>query len=72
MSKNRSKTLKKGIAAKIKRFLDEHGWSQQDLADKIGKNKAHISLILNGKQNLTLETIAEIEAVLGIELLSLE
>jgi hypothetical protein len=31
-----------------------------------------VSLILNGKQNLTLGTIAEIEAVLGIELLSLD
>ena len=71
MSKNRSKALKKGIGAKIKHFLSEHDLSQAELAKKLKKDEPHISRILNGKQNLTLETIAEIEAVLGIELLSL-
>ena len=69
MSKNRLQDLKTAIAAQIRHFLEQNGWSQQDLADKLGKNKAHISLILSGKQNLTLETIAEIERVFGKKLL---
>jgi transcriptional regulator with XRE-family HTH domain len=69
MSKNRFQSLKLAIAAQIKQFLEESGWSQQDLADKLGKNKSHVSLILAGKQNLTLETISEIERVFDRKLL---
>jgi transcriptional regulator with XRE-family HTH domain len=72
MSKNRLKTLKTAIGAKIKTALEELEWTQQDLADKLRKDKAHISNILNGKQNLTLETIAEIERVLGRDLIPLD
>lgn len=69
MSKNRFENLKLAIAEQIRLFLEQSGWSQQDLADKLGKNKGHVSLILTGKQNLTLETIAEIERVIGKKIL---
>jgi transcriptional regulator with XRE-family HTH domain len=52
------------IADYIFRVMEEKGMLQKDLADKMGKSEAEISKILGGMQNLTLRTIAKLEAAL--------
>ena len=43
--------------------------TQKDLAARMGCSQQYVSLILKGKENLTLETISKLEKVLGTELI---
>jgi transcriptional regulator with XRE-family HTH domain len=65
MDKKRLKQLKNGIAERIKTILEEKDWFQQELVRRTGMHKGHISLLLNGEVNLTLETIVALEEALG-------
>ncbi|SEM57254.1 Helix-turn-helix [bacterium A37T11] len=69
--KNRA-WLKKSaaIALKVLRTLRERGLSQKELAEQLDISAQQISKILKGGENLTLETISKLEAVLGIELIN--
>lgn len=44
--------------------------TQKKLAELVGVSPQHISKILKGEENLTLETIAKLSEALGIELIS--
>lgn len=57
------------LSAQIWDVLDRHNWTQQDLADKMGKKPSYISRILRGGGNPTLMTICAIEEALGEEVL---
>lgn len=57
------------IATKISRRLRELELSQKEFASKIGKSAPEVSDILSGDRNLTIETMTDIEQVLGIRLL---
>ncbi len=53
------------IANQILQSLDNKGWNQKELADKMGKSEAEISKWLSGFHNFTIRSISKIEAVLG-------
>ncbi len=57
------------IADHIEVLLEKKGWSQKDLAKAMKKTEAEISRMLNTPQNLTLKTLARIEAALGEEVI---
>lgn len=57
------------IATRIQKILEKKGWSQQDLAEKMGKQNSEISKWLTGTHNFTLRTLTKIEAVLGEDLI---
>jgi len=57
------------IAMKVKGRLNALGLTQKELAERMGCSQQYVSLILKGKENLTLETIAKLETVLDFELL---
>lgn len=46
-------------------LLEEHGWSQAELAKRTGYTTKHISLLINGKAPITDETAIKLERVLG-------
>ena len=50
--------------------LAELGWSQAELARRLGKRPSQVSKWMTGLQNMTLLTVAELEEVLGVELLA--
>jgi transcriptional regulator with XRE-family HTH domain len=52
------------ISEQINHYLDVKGWSQKDLATKLGKSEAEVSKWLSGMHNLTLKSITKMEAVL--------
>lgn len=56
------------LASQITKYLKEGGKNQKYLADKLDKSESEISKWLNGTHNLTLRTLAKIEAALGKEL----
>jgi transcriptional regulator with XRE-family HTH domain len=57
------------IAAMVDDILKMKGWSQRDLADKMGKKESEISKFLAGNHNFTIKTIAKLEEVLREQLL---
>lgn len=56
------------IAVRILSVLDEKGMQQKELAKALDVSPQQVSKIVQGKQNLTLETISKLEAVLGVKL----
>lgn len=55
------------IATHIQDVLDAKGWTQKDLAEKMGRQNSEISKWLTGTHNFTLKTLAKIESVIGEE-----
>jgi len=57
------------ISQQVFAILETKGWNQKDLARKLGKSDAEISKWLSGNHNLTLRSIAKMEAALGTDLI---
>ena len=57
------------IALKVRRRMDELGWTQKKLAEALECSQQHVSILLNGKVNMTLETIAKLEKALNFNLI---
>jgi transcriptional regulator with XRE-family HTH domain len=53
------------IAHYIFKLMEQKGMKQKDLAVKMGKTEAELSKILAGMHNLTLRSVAKLEAALG-------
>lgn len=62
-------TLRMQVAIRIREILEEKGWSQQDLANKSRLTKAYVSLLINAKLNLTLDTVDTLQKALGVPIL---
>ncbi len=58
------------IALLILDKLDELGWTQKELALKMGVSPQQVAKIVRGTENLTLESILKIQGALGLEILS--
>jgi transcriptional regulator with XRE-family HTH domain len=59
------------IALRILDALDKRRMTQVELANRLNVSRQHISKIVKGQENLTLETIARIEEVLGVALIAI-
>jgi len=55
------------IASIIQRQRKEKGYTQQELASKLGVSQVMVSRWENGEENFTIATLAKISAALGIE-----
>ncbi len=53
------------IVLRINQILQARGYTQKDLAEKMNKKPSEINKWLKGTHNLTLKTIAKLEAELG-------
>jgi transcriptional regulator with XRE-family HTH domain len=53
------------IVIKINEILKAKGYTQKDLAEKMNKRPSEINKWLKGNHNLTLKTLAKLEAELG-------
>ncbi len=58
------------MATKIYKSMKSRGMSQKDFAESLGKRPSEISKWLSGKHNFTIDTISDIEKVLGIDLMN--
>ncbi|HEY1166585.1 MAG TPA: helix-turn-helix transcriptional regulator [Chitinophaga sp.] len=58
------------IALKVLGALRAQSLSQKDLAEKMGVTPQHVSKIVKGHENLTLETISKLEEALGIKIIA--
>jgi transcriptional regulator with XRE-family HTH domain len=50
---------------RINELIKAKGYTQKDLAEKLNKRPSEINKWLKGNHNLTLKTIAKLEAQLG-------
>jgi len=57
------------ITDQISHFLSEKGWTQKEFARRMDKQESEISKWLSGQHNFTLKTIANIETVIGKDLI---
>lgn len=57
------------IAIKIRRRMKELGVTQRQLAQRLGCSQQHISVLLGGRSNMTLETISKLENALSFDLI---
>ena len=53
------------IVVRVQELMEEKGFLQKDLAQSMGKKPSEISKWLNGNHNLTLRSLAKLEAELG-------
>lgn len=58
------------IVDRINDLMEAKGYRQKDLAQLLDKQESEISKWLKGDHNLTLRTIAKLEAALGEEIIS--
>ena len=57
--------LRVHVAAQLDNLLEDSGLQANELAARMGKGRSWISKLLNGRQNATLDTLAEAAAALG-------
>ena len=57
------------IAIKASSRMQELGLTQQQLAERMDCTQQHVSNLLKGSSNMTLETIAKLELALNIDIL---
>lgn len=57
------------IAIKVKSRMEALGWTQKDLAEALHCTQQHVSNLLKGRVNMTLETLAKLEKSLQIDII---
>ena len=57
------------ISLQVRDRMTEIGMTQVVLAEKLGCTQQHISMLLKGKSNMTIETIAKLEEALDIDII---
>ena len=65
-SYNMGKTSAQKFGENMKKIRLEKGMSQGDICRALGLDRAYISNVENGKQNLTLSTMEKVAKVLGV------
>lgn len=55
------------IIEQFKNFVKNRGWTQQEIAEKIGCSRAHVSRLLNGERNPSLKILTKMEDVMKNE-----
>ena len=57
------------IALQVRERMSQIGMTQVVLAEKLGCTQQHVSMLLKGINNLTLETIAKLEEALDFDII---
>lgn len=57
------------VAIKVRRRMSDLGLTQKQLAESLGCTQQHVSILLNGRVNMTLETLAKLEQALDFDLI---
>ena len=57
------------ISLQVRDRMAEIGMTQVVLAEKLGCTQQHISMLLKGKCNMTIETIAKLEEALDVDII---
>ena len=69
----RARTFKQmSIAVRIADALEAKGWSKSEFASHMNQQPSVVTRWLSGTQNFTIDTLSDIEEMLGVQLLMTE
>lgn len=54
------------LARNLRRLRHEHGWSQEDYADRAGIHRTYVSAIEQGSRNPTITVVERLAAPFGL------
>jgi|TARA_R110002050_G_scaffold214727_1_gene350880 transcriptional regulator with XRE-family HTH domain len=57
------------ISEQVEVLRKGKGWSQKELAKQLGKTESEVSRLLSGLHNITLKSVAKLEAILGSDII---
>lgn len=63
-----SKTVRSKFGKRIRELRLQKGWSQEELADKVGLHRTYIGTIERGEQNVSIDNIEKLAKTLGTTL----
>lgn len=63
-----SKAVRNKFGKRIRTLRHEKGWSQEELADKVGLHRTYIGSIERGEQNTSIDNIAKLAKSLGVKI----
>lgn len=66
----KSQSYQEVIGETIEQIRTDKGWTQEELADKVGSSQSAIHRIEKGRQNVSLEMIKKLSVALGTQILS--
>lgn len=66
-----SDTLRQNLATNLKRLRKAGGWSQEELASRVGCHRTYFGAIERGERNITLSTLQSIAEALSVDPISL-
>lgn len=52
---------------RLQHRLNQLGWCQRDLADKLGTTQSYVSQLVTGHRNPGLDTLEQLADILGVE-----
>ena len=67
----RNSQIAKALARNVLRLRKDKGWTQDELAAKLGIEQMAVSLIENARSNPTLETLEAIATCFGVKFIDL-
>jgi transcriptional regulator with XRE-family HTH domain len=63
--------VRRSVAKRVKQLRLLRGWSQEQLAERVGNSAKHISLIERGQANVTIDALAAIAAEFAVDVADL-
>jgi transcriptional regulator with XRE-family HTH domain len=63
-----SKVVRNKFGKKIRDLRRSKGWSQEELADKVGLHRTYIGAIERGEQNVSIDNIAKLAKTFNVSL----
>lgn len=63
----KKEALRQILAANVARLMDEHEWTQQQLAKEADIAQSHASRILGGEQSIGLDVVAAVADAFDVE-----
>ncbi len=63
--------VRRRVARRVKQLRAARGWSQEQLAERVGNTEKHISLVESGKANVSIDVLASIATQLAVDVTDL-
>jgi transcriptional regulator with XRE-family HTH domain len=63
--------VRRRVAERVRKLRTARGWSQEELAERVGNTGRHISLIETGKVNAGVDVLASIASQLAVDVADL-
>ena len=61
-----SKTIRNKLGKRVRELRKQHGWSQEEFADKAGLHRTYIGSVERGEQNVSIDNIERLAKTLGV------